>query len=151
MPTLPMIAPRPIFDAHLDLAWCAVSFNRDLTRTVAQIRASEQGMTDERARGRNTLTLPELRRAGIRACVGTLLARGGPAQEHKPGYKRTDLDYATPAIAYAAARGQLACYELLERQGHLRLIRTARELAAHWARAAEDERAPLGMILSMEG
>ena len=26
---------RLIFDAHLDLGWCAVSFNRDLTLSVA--------------------------------------------------------------------------------------------------------------------
>src|SRR5207302_1483826 len=76
---------------------------------------------------------------------------GGPAQEKRAGYKRTDLDYATPSIAYAVARGQLAYYQLLERQGPLRFIRTGRELAEHWARAGEDERAPLGMILSMEG
>src|SRR5436305_1358760 len=25
---------RPIFDAHLDLAWCAVSYNRDLTQSM---------------------------------------------------------------------------------------------------------------------
>jgi membrane dipeptidase len=146
-----MAITRPIFDCHLDLAWCAVSFNRDLTRSVAEIRAGEAEMTDEPARGRNAVTLPELRRAGVRACVGTLLARGGPAQEKRAGYKRTDLDFATPSIAYSAARGQLAYYELLERQGHIRMIRTARDLATHWARAAEDERAPLGMILSMEG
>src|SRR3982750_3371915 len=95
--------PRLIIDSHLDLAWSAVFFNRDLTRDVADIRRGEQGMTDEPSRGRNTLTLPELKRAGIRLCIATLLARGGPAQERRPAYKRTDLDYATPSLAYAAA------------------------------------------------
>jgi membrane dipeptidase len=108
-------------------------------------------MTDERSRGRNTLTLPELRRAGGRVCVGTLLARGGPEQVRREGTKRTDLDYATPSIAYAAAHGQLAYYSLLETQGHIRFIRTAAELAAHWKQAIENPAAPLGLILSMEG
>ena len=38
---------RPIFDSHLDLGWCAVSFNRDLTLSVDEIRRREEGMTDE--------------------------------------------------------------------------------------------------------
>jgi membrane dipeptidase len=143
--------PRPLFDAHLDLAWCAVSFNRDLTKPVAEIRRSESGMTDEKSRGHNTLTLPELRRAGVRACVATLLARGGPAQDPKPGFKRTDLDYATPSIACAAAHGQLAYYRLLEQQGHIRFLRTASDLTRHWSQATEDPNQPLGIILSMEG
>jgi membrane dipeptidase len=142
-----MTDPRPIFDAHLDLAWCAVSFNRDLTLSVEEIRRHEAGMTDERSRGRNTVSLPELRRAGVRVCVATLLARGGPAQEPRTGFKRTDLDYATPSIAYAAAHGQLAYYRLLEQQGHIRMLRTARDLDDHWKRSDT----PLGVILSMEG
>src|SRR5437763_13365453 len=96
--------PRPLFDAHLDLAWSAVFFNRDLTREVAEVRRGEQGMTDEPSRGRNTVTLPELRRAGVRVCVATLLARSGPEQKRQSGYKRTDLDYATQAHAHAAAQ-----------------------------------------------
>ena len=142
---------RPLFDAHLDLAWCAVSFNRDLTLPVEKIRRRERGMTDEPSRGRNTLTLPELKKAGVRVCVATLLARGGPDQQPKPGYKRTDLDHATQSIAYAAVHAQLAYYRLLEAQGHVRMIRTRGELQSHWRLAAENPATPLGIILSMEG
>ena len=41
-----------IFDAHLDLAWNAVDWNRDLLQPVAEIRRyeQEQGMT-EKGRG----------------------------------------------------------------------------------------------------
>ena len=56
---------RAIIDAHLDLAWNALYFNRDLLASVADLRLAEQGMTDELARARNTLTLPELRRAKV--------------------------------------------------------------------------------------
>jgi membrane dipeptidase len=144
--------PRLIFDSHLDLAWCALSFNRDLTDGVAEIRARERHMTDERSRGRNVLSLPELRRAGVAVCVGTLLARGGPAQTVPTGYKRTDLDFAAPSIAHAAAHGQLAYYRLLEAQGQIRMIGTAGALDEHWtAYAARPETTPLGVILSMEG
>src|SRR5215218_4563055 len=146
------LMPRLIFDSHLDLAWSAVAFNRDLTQDVAAIRARERHMTDERSRGNCVLSLPELRRAGVAVCVGTLLARGGPGQTVPTSYKRTDLDYATPSIAYAAAQGQLAYYRLLEAQGHVRMIRTAPQLDAHWAEyAARPDATPLGLILSMEG
>jgi len=143
---------RLIFDSHLDLAWNAVCFNRDLTLPVQEIRGLEQGMTDEPSRGRNTVSLPELRKAGIHVCVATLLARGGPEQKKQSGYKRTDLDHATPSIAYAAAQAQLAYYRLLEEQGHLRFIRTRHDLAEHVDAVAEDAgKVPLGIILSMEG
>ena len=143
---------RLIFDSHLDLGWSAVSFNRDLTLSVEEIRQRERGMTDEPSRGNNTLSLPELRRAGVAVCVATLLARGGPAQKFQPAYKRTDLDHATQSLAHAAAHGQLAYYRLLERQGHLRMICTAAELDAHWRTyQADPQNTPLGAILSMEG
>ncbi|HWE04404.1 MAG TPA: membrane dipeptidase [Tepidisphaeraceae bacterium] len=142
---------RPIIDAHLDLAWSALYFNRDLTLEVDAVRAREERMTDERGRSRNTLTFPELRRAGVRVAVATLLARGGPDQPKKDGYKRTDLDYVNQTHAHAIARGQLAYYQELEQQGVLRFIRTARDLDAHWQKGSRDSSTPLGVILSMEG
>ena len=142
----------PIIDAHLDLAWNATSFNRDLTLSVEALRQREAHMTDMRARGHCTTTLPELRRAGVAICVATLLARGGPTQKPKPFYNRIDLDYANQDIAYAAAQGQLAYYHLFEQQGHLRILRTRGDLDAHWAAWLQaPETTPLGIILSMEG
>jgi membrane dipeptidase len=143
---------RLIIDAHLDLAWCAVSFNRDLTLSVDEIRRQETGMNDEFGRGTNTCTLPELRRASVAIAVATLLARGGPDQKWQAGYKRTDLDHATQSIAYAAAHAQLAYYRLLETQDHIRFINTRRDFDAHWAAyTANPQTTPLGVILSMEG
>lgn len=143
---------RRIFDSHLDLAWSAVFYNRDLTQPLEAIRAREAGMTDVRGRGGNVLCLPELRRAGVGVCVATLLARSGPAQTPQAAYARTDLDYAAPSLAHAAAAAQLAYYRWLEQQGQVRLLRTARELEEHWAAyAAAPQTTPLGIILSMEG
>lgn len=151
--SIPPSSMRPLFDAHLDLAWNALSFDRDLTRDVAAVRQREAGLADAPGRGGCTVTLPELRRAGVGVCVATLLARGGPEPRlRRPTHHRTDLDYASPSIAYAVAQGQLAYYRLLERQGHLRLIRTATELAVHWEAWRRDPAAqPLGVVLSMEG
>jgi membrane dipeptidase len=144
--------PRLIFDAHLDLAWNALSFDRDLTLSIEQIRAREAGMTDEPSRGNNTVSLPELRRAGVAVCVVTLLARSGPDVPLRATCKRTDLDHASQTIASAVARGQLAYYRLLERQEFARIIRTASQLDAHWREYSNDpDRTPLGIIFSMEG
>jgi membrane dipeptidase len=145
-------ALRLIFDSHLDLAWNGLSFNRDQTLAVAEIRRREAHMTDEPSRGRATTSLPELRRAGASVVVATLLARGGPEQKPKPAYGRTDLDFATQSIAHATARGQLAYYRLLEEEGQLRMLRTGAELADHQKRWERGETgAPIGAILSMEG
>jgi membrane dipeptidase len=152
---------RPIFDSHLDLAWNALSFNRDLTLSVEEIRAREEGLSDEPGRGRNTLTFVELRKAMVPVCVVTVLARSGPKQQRKEVSKRSDLDFSSQTIAYAAAQGQLAYYRLMEKRGWVRMIRTRAELKTHWSSWLEhrtsniehrtSNEVPLGIILSMEG
>ncbi len=147
---------RPIVDAHLDLGWNALSFNRDITQPLDSINEAELSLTDEPARGRATVSLPELRRGGVAVCFATCLARCRRDQPRKSLPKRTDLDFASPAIAHAAAQGQLACYRQLERDGHVRLLHTRSDLDGHWERwrsaTAEQQRdLPVGLILSMEG
>jgi len=146
-----LLQMRLIIDLHLDLSWNALSFNRDLTETIAEIDRHEAGMADHPARGHTTVSLPEMRRAGVAVCLGTLLARAKPAVRPANGFARADLDYGSQSIAYAAAQGQLAYYRLLEQQGHIQMIQTAGELANLWQRwqGASDE--PIGLILSMEG
>ena len=135
----------------MDLAWNALSFNRDLTLPLETLRATEAHLDDEPSRGLGTVSLPELRRARVQVCVATLLARSGPTQQPSSFVNRTHLDYAAPAIAYAAAQGQRAYYQLLESQGQLRFIRTSGELKAHWQAWEDDKDTPLGVILRMEG
>lgn len=145
---------RLMIDAHLDLAWCALSFNRDLTRSVAEIRQSEIGLSDDSARGRNTLSLPEMRKAKVAVCIGTLLARSGPDRPKQAPLHRISLDYATQTIAGAVAMGQLAYYELLARQGEIVILRSARQLDDHWRlwnKPGDTSRLPIGVLLSMEG
>ncbi len=142
----------PVIDAHLDLAWNALSFDRDQALEVGELNARERHMTDAPFRGAVTVSLPEMRKAHMAVCVATLLARAGPDQTRKAGYRRFDLDYAAPAIAHAHAHGQRAYYALLEAQGLIRIIRTATELREHWdAWNGAFGAAPLGVILSMEG
>src|SRR5438132_10256476 len=142
-----------IFDAHLDLAWNALDWNRDLLRPVEEIRRREreQKMTDK-ARGSNTVSFPELRRGKVAVFIATLLARS-----LQPGCVPAFQRYSSMEAAYAAACGQLAYYRALERQGVLAWIKNDQDLDAHvraWLEykgtTAEAE-PPLGFILSMEG
>jgi membrane dipeptidase len=143
---------RPLIDAHLDLAWSAMFFNRNLLDVISEIRQAEAGMTDELSRARNTVSLPELRCANVPVCIATLLARSGPDKLKKVPSKRVDLDYAEQRIAYGHAQGQLAYYRLLESEGSLRIIKTRSELAEHWEAWQKNSAVtPLGIILGMEG
>ena len=151
---------KPIIDAHLDIAWNALSFDRDQLLDLGELRRRETGMSGG-ARARCTVSIPEMRRASVRVCLATLLCRALPSdlpemdsnigeigdRSHGEIILRENLDYANQTIACAMAQGQLAYYLLLEQQGHLRLIRCAEDLEATWS----DPRSPLGAILSMEG
>ena len=50
-----------LFDAHLNLAYNAIEWNRNLELSVEEIRASDAPMT-ELGRGTGTVSLPEMRR-----------------------------------------------------------------------------------------
>jgi membrane dipeptidase len=144
-----------VFDAHLDLAWNAIDWNRDLQQPVAQIRRAEQGMTDK-GRACNTVSFPDLRRGKVVVFIATLLAR-----LLRPNLMPAIQRYNSMAAAYAAAYGQLAYYRALEQQGVLRWIKDAQALQNHVARwlqydtqrqpPSDAANEPLGFILSMEG
>ncbi len=142
-----------IFDTHLDLAWNALGWDRDLTRSLAEINAREQGMTDDDARGHATTNLAQMRRGGVAVCLATILTRVKPEVRPAEGSSRASLDYASPAMAYAAGQGQLAYYRLLQQQGQIAILRTAGELIEHWTRWQQSASTdlPLGVILAMEG
>ena len=148
---------RAIIDAHLDLAWNALHWNRDLTRPLAEVRACEKHMTDHPGRGRATVTLPEMRAARVGVCLGTILVRAKPEVCPPGGYDRRSLDFRTRSQACAVGRGQMAYYQLLEQQGEVRLIRTAADLRKHWsawsapAAGADELPVGVGVIVAMEG
>jgi len=134
-----------IVDAHLDLAMNALLWNRDLERSVYDIRRQEATMT-ERGRGYGTVAFPEMRSGRVAVCCATVIARLSRPGNPRPGYN-------SPNIACAMVQGQLAYYRLLEEQGQVRLITDWPTLEAHvhrWEADIERE-LPLGFILAMEG
>jgi hypothetical protein len=67
-------------DAHLDFAWNALNWNRDLNRTVPEIRHDKKSMKQER-RGRDTVSFPEMQKGEIAVCLATVLARASGLDE----------------------------------------------------------------------
>lgn len=138
-----------VFDAHLDLAWNAIDWNRDLLESVKEIRKRETAETDVdfKARGRGTVTFPELRKGKVGIFIATLLPR-----LFRPNLMPAIQRYSNMDMAHAAAMGQLDYYRTLETAGHLNWIKDAARLDRHVeAWASGESREPLGFILSMEG
>ena len=142
-----------IFDAHLDLAINAIEWNRDLTRPLSEIRESEAHLSGKAGLGRGTVSLPEMRRAGIGLCVATQLARVElNAWSPVTGWR-------SQAQAWAMTQGQLAWYQAMEEAGEMLQIRTVLQLKNHvalWEQAlarndSSHMKLPIGYVLSLEG
>jgi membrane dipeptidase len=137
----------PFFlDAHLDLALNALEWNRDLTRTITEIRAAETGLRDKAGRGRGTVCLPEMRRGRVGLAVVTQLAR----VKHNEGHNAVAV-WQSPAQAWAMTQGQLAWYRALEEAGEIKMIASRADLERHVALWQNGESAVIGCILSLEG
>lgn len=138
-----------IADAHLDLAWNALTYERDLQLPVHVIRQIEAPMTGK-SRAINTVAFPDMQRGRMFLSVATLLARAS-------GRPSAGIEYGSVAQAHAIAKGQLAYYRALERQGVVRVIDAAAQLDAHvnewlaWDAAPNGAQPPLGFVISMEG
>jgi membrane dipeptidase len=137
----------PFFlDAHLDLALNALEWNRDLTRTITEIRAAETGLRDKAGRGRGTVCLPEMRRGRVGLAVVTQLARVNPNEGRNPVSV-----WQSPAQAWAMTQGQLAWYRALEEAGEIKMIAAKADLEKHVALWQNGEAAVIGCVLSLEG
>ena len=139
-----------IVDAHLDIAWNALQFERDLLQSVHTIRQTETTLAGK-GRGLNTVALPEMRQGRVFLSIATLLARAS-------GHPAPGIEYRSVEQAHAVAEGQLAYYRALEAAGHIRIIENVRQLEAHvadWqvfdADAMPAMAPPLGFVISMEG
>ena len=132
-----------VVDSHLDLAWNALNWNRDLTLPIDQIRRSEADMA-EYHRGANTVCFPEMRRGDVAICLATVLARSTTVNEPL-------LDWRSQEIASAMGHGQRNYYRIMEGKGHLRMLRTAGDIEKHLEAWRTGSRDAIGYILSMEG
>ncbi len=138
---------RLIFDAHLDLSMNAMEWNRDLRLPIAELNSREQGMNDKPDRGNATVSFGELKRGNIGLVVATQIARYVEKGSSLPGWY-------SPEQAWAQTQGQLAWYKAMEKDGHMRMIKTKTDLEEHiilWNDETNKSNKPIGFLLSLEG
>ena len=133
-----------IIDAHLDLSMNALEWNRDLRKTVHEIREREQHLNDKPDRGKGTVSFPALRRGNIGLVVATQIARYVEPGSSLPGWN-------SPEQAWAQTQGQLAWYRAMEEQGEMVQIRDRESLEKHISTWNDSVHKPIGYILSLEG
>jgi membrane dipeptidase len=133
-----------IVDAHLDLAMNAIEWNRDLTRSIDEIRAREHGHADRPDRGKGTVSFAEMRRGKVGLCVATQIARYSTREHPFPGWH-------SPEQAWAMTQAQLAWYRAMEERGELVQVKDAAGLDQHLVRVAGGGDGPMGYVLSLEG
>ena len=134
-------------DAHLDLSMNAMEWNRDLRKTVAEIREREKGKTDKVDRAKGTVAFPELRKGNVGLVVATQIARYVATGNSLPGWH-------SPEQAWAQTQGQLAWYKAMEAGGEMVMIKNKKELDEHvalWMNDKPNDKKPIGYILSLEG
>ncbi|HEY3967921.1 MAG TPA: membrane dipeptidase [Planctomycetaceae bacterium] len=134
-----------IFDAHLDMAWNALEWNRNLEWPVHKIREFEKQFTGINP-GPNTVSWHALREGRVGITISTLLPRLHRKDKALSHYQSREA-------AYASAYGQLYYYKALVAKGVLREIPDAKTLSAHVREWEHDTtgKLPIGYILSMEG
>ena len=157
MPNEPLL----IIDGHLDMAFNALHYRRDLTQPVRLLREREDavrsGISDhpdslERRRGPSesrhytvTVTLPDMRKGRVGIMLSTIMAR-----VQAPG-PRTHNSVRTQAVAYAKGQAHLAYYRALEREGEIAFLKTPEDLNAcvdAWKDPTPETE--VGLILTME-
>lgn len=131
-----------IFDCHLDLAMNAVHWNRDLTKSLQDIRDREAGLNDKLDRGKGVVSFEAMREGGIRFCVATQIGHSVAQNSPLQGWN-------SPEIAWSQTQAQLAWYREMEKSGYLRQIRTSSDLVDF--RQSVTSNTTIGFILSLEG
>ena len=134
-----------IFDAHLDLAFNGVDWNRDLRMDLAEIRGQESTLQmSDPGRRTSTVSFPELRKGSVGLGVATLFARVEHAINHPFGCT-------TAEACYAVAMSHLHYYRAMERSDWMRMIRTRSGLQQFLTDyKANPQTTPFGYVLSME-
>ncbi len=134
-----------IVDAHLDLAYNALEFGRDLTRPVAALRKTEARRPA--GDGPITVTFPSLRDAGVGLIFGTIFVE--PFDRRKPGRK---LTYRNEQEAHRLAMRELDYYRrMVDKLEYLKLVGDVAALDAIVSEPADPGERQVGIVPLMEG
>ncbi len=138
-----------IIDGDYPMAIGAMDLNRDLTLPLPEVRRTAPDRFAEKSRpdAETMASLPEMRRGGIAAALVKVVARHYRSGSPLWGYRG-------PEVTYAAARAQLAYYQMLEVRGAASILRTGSDISDHlesWSNSESRDELPVGFILGMEG
>jgi len=133
-----------LIDAHLDLAYNALLFGRDITGSAHDTRRREG---DQPKVGHSTVGLSDLLRGEIAICFATVSVHGPRAwSPPSRGLFRTDEE------AFQKGCEQLNFYRDLEQKGVIRRILNIDDLEEHLARwTADPGNRRVGIVHLMEG
>ncbi|MGH2536396.1 MAG: dipeptidase [Candidatus Promineifilaceae bacterium] len=138
-----------IVDAHLDLAYNALVHGRNLRAPLAEVRAAEAGREETGRIGTATVSLPELRAAGVALVFGTLFV--APAGSEELARERP-FSYRTPEEAHRLAQEQLDFYHrLADEVEYVRLVTGLAGLEAVLKSHEGEGPGLLGIMPLMEG
>lgn len=133
-----MTAPYLIVDAHEDLAYNALSLNRDPRRSVKETRALEVGKDTQ---GLATVGLADFLAGNVRVVFATIYV-SPTSSTPEPG-----KTYKTAEEANLLGQEQLAYYAMLVSDPRISLI-TSRDDLHH---VLESPKPKMGLVLLMEG
>lgn len=141
-----------IVDAHLDIAYGALAFNRPWTRAVAEQRAIEIGSPTEQSEGARVSALPDALRGQVGLVFGTLFV--SPGATGSSAFNSDAVSYVTPKEAYQKALRQFDYYQrLADENGQVVLVRTQADLKrvlASWSAGVADADRLFGLVTLME-
>jgi membrane dipeptidase len=140
-----------LVDAHEDLAWNILTFERDYTLAAAETRRRELGSEAPRHNGDTLLGWPDYQRGKVAIVFATLFA--APARRRLGEWD--SQSYTNTQSAYAAYSRQLDVYHRLvdDHADKFRLILSLDDflnVVDPWERAPEKEH-PVGLVVLMEG
>jgi membrane dipeptidase len=136
-----------IVDAHQDLAYNAIRYNRDLRLPLAALRERERKAPAE---GIPTVSIPTLIEGRIGLLFSTLFSMPAQRNLFMPENKR--LVYENPDQAYSVALAQLDYYKrLADEIDQIRLVRNVAQLEEVVASHEEGGDRLLGLVALMEG
>ena len=141
-----------IVDAHEDLAYNIITFGRDYTQSVEEIRRREIGSFAVTNNGDTTLGWPEYQRGHVAFIFATLFA--APRRGKMPDWD--SQVYTTVEEAYRLYSGQLDIYQRLFDQHPDKftpiLTKPQLEITLEmWQKPVKDSPSPTGLITLMEG
>ncbi len=121
----PAWSPKLIVDAHLDLAYNVLGWQRDYRRSAHWNRRREKGTLAERENGQCCVGLPELVRGRVGIVFGTIFVE--PSQRR---FADRPMTYRDEQEAHALGMAQLDFYRRWpEQEPHVKLIGSQRDLS----------------------